>query len=117
MLTHLSALGTPNSGRCWHAADEPQQPGRRRPAYHRCGKAGRRRARASLHSYVSNLRKLLSGAGIDPREVLAAAPPGYRLNIAENTCDLGRFTAEKTAGVHMAAAAGSKTPAGTCLPR
>jgi DNA-binding SARP family transcriptional activator len=61
-------------------------------------------ARASLHSYVSNLRKLLSGAGIDPREVLAAAPPGYRLNIAENTCDLGRFTAEKTAGVHMAAA-------------
>src|SRR6202012_2970546 len=60
-------------------------------------------ARASLHSYVSNLRKLLSGAGIDPKDVLAAAPPGYRLNIAENTCDLGRFIAEKTAGVHMAA--------------
>ena len=35
--------------------------------------------------------------------MLAAAPPGYRLNIAENTCDLGRFIAEKTAGVHAAA--------------
>jgi len=61
-------------------------------------------ARASIHSYVSNLRKLLSGAGIDPRKVLAAAPPGYRLTIPENTCDLGRFIAEKTAGVHAAAA-------------
>ena len=61
-------------------------------------------ARASIHSYVSNLRKLLSGVGIDPRVVLAAAPPGYRLNIGENTCDLGRFIAEKTAGVHAAAA-------------
>jgi DNA-binding SARP family transcriptional activator len=61
-------------------------------------------ARASIHSYVSNLRKLLSGAGIDPRTVLAAAPPGYRLRIPENACDLGRFIAEKTAGVHAAAA-------------
>ncbi len=61
-------------------------------------------ARASLHSYVSNLRKLVSGAGIDPRAVLAAAPPGYRLSISDNTCDLGRFIAEKTAGVHAAAA-------------
>ncbi|MCV7394942.1 FHA domain-containing protein [Mycobacterium paraseoulense] len=61
-------------------------------------------ARASIHSYVSNLRKLLSTAGIDPRGVLAAAPPGYRLNITESDCDIGRFIAEKTAGVHAAAA-------------
>lgn len=61
-------------------------------------------ARASIHSYVSNLRKLLSNAGIDPKAVLAAAPPGYRLSIPDNTCDLGRFIAEKTAGVHAAAA-------------
>lgn len=61
-------------------------------------------ARASIHSYVSNLRKLLSGAGIDPRTVLAAAPPGYRLSISDDTCDLGRFISEKTAGVHAAAA-------------
>ncbi|POX82316.1 regulator [Mycobacterium kansasii] len=61
-------------------------------------------ARASIHSYVSNLRKLLSGAGVDPRAILAAAPPGYRLSIPENSCDLGRFIAEKAAGVHAAAA-------------
>lgn len=60
-------------------------------------------ARASIHSYVSNLRKLLSGAGIDPRGVLAAAPPGYRLSVPDNGCDLGRFISEKTAGVHAAA--------------
>jgi len=60
--------------------------------------------RASIHSYVSNLRKLLTGAGIDPREVLAAAPPGYRLSIADDACDIGRFVAEKAAGVHAAAA-------------
>lgn len=61
-------------------------------------------ARASIHSYVSNLRKLLSAAGIDSRIVLAAAPPGYRLTIPDNACDLGRFIAEKTAGVQAAAA-------------
>ncbi|MGB9303231.1 MAG: BTAD domain-containing putative transcriptional regulator [Mycobacterium sp.] len=61
-------------------------------------------ARASIHSYVSNLRKLLGGAGIDPRLALAAAPPGYRLNITDSSCDHGRFVAEKSAGVHAAAA-------------
>ncbi|OBJ02083.1 regulator [Mycobacterium alsense] len=61
-------------------------------------------ARASIHSYVSNLRKLLGGAGIDPRTVLAAAPPGYRLTIPDTACDLGRFIAEKTAGVQAGAA-------------
>ena len=47
-------------------------------------------ARASLHSYVSNLRRLLSKAGVDPRTVLVSAPPGYRLNVAETACDIGR---------------------------
>lgn len=61
-------------------------------------------ARASIHSYVSNLRKLLTGAGVDPRTVLVAAPPGYRLNVSNDSCDLGRFIAETTAGVHAAAA-------------
>ncbi|HTQ22393.1 ATPase/transcriptional regulator EmbR [Mycobacterium sp.] len=60
-------------------------------------------ARASIHSYVSNLRKVLTGVGIDPRGVLAAAPPGYRLSIPESACDLGRFIGEKNAGVHAAA--------------
>ncbi|MEB4210215.1 BTAD domain-containing putative transcriptional regulator [Mycobacterium sp. 94-17] len=61
-------------------------------------------ARAGIHSYVSNLRRLLTGAGVDPRTTLVAAPPGYRLNIGEDACDVGRFIAEKTAGVHAAAA-------------
>jgi DNA-binding SARP family transcriptional activator len=61
-------------------------------------------ARASIHTYVSHLRKLLSGVGIDPRAVLSAAPPGYRLSTPDNTCDHGRFVAEKIAGVHAAAA-------------
>jgi SARP family transcriptional regulator, regulator of embCAB operon len=60
-------------------------------------------ARASLHSYVSNLRRLLNKAGVDPRAVLVSAPPGYRLNIAETACDIGRFITEKNAGVHAAA--------------
>lgn len=60
-------------------------------------------ARAGIHSYVSNIRKILNGVGVDARVVLAAAPPGYRLSVAESACDLGRFIAEKTAGVHAAA--------------
>lgn len=61
-------------------------------------------ARASLHSYISNLRKLVSTAGADPKQVLVNAPPGYRLNAADTDCDIGRFVVEKAAGVHAAAA-------------
>ncbi|RAV13932.1 regulator [Mycolicibacterium sp. GF69] len=61
-------------------------------------------ARASLHSYVSNLRKLLSGAGADPKSALVNAPPGYRLEVGDGKCDLGRFVAQKAAGVQAAAA-------------
>jgi SARP family transcriptional regulator, regulator of embCAB operon len=60
-------------------------------------------ARTSIHSYVSHLRRLLDGAGVDPK-VLASAPPGYRLNVADGECDLDRFIAEKTAGTRAAAA-------------
>jgi DNA-binding SARP family transcriptional activator len=61
-------------------------------------------ARTSLQSYVSNLRRLLGTAGVEPRTVLASAPPGYRLSVPDATCDLGRFIIEKTAGVQAAAA-------------
>jgi DNA-binding SARP family transcriptional activator len=61
-------------------------------------------ARASLHAYVSNLRRLINDAGFDGRTVLAAAPPGYRLSVADIDCDIGRFIMEKTAGVRAAAA-------------
>jgi DNA-binding SARP family transcriptional activator len=60
--------------------------------------------RASLHSYVSNLRKLLAGVGLDARTTLVSAPPGYRLNVSENACDIGRFVFAKNAGVQAAAA-------------
>jgi DNA-binding SARP family transcriptional activator len=61
-------------------------------------------ARASLHTYVSNLRRIIASAGADPQGVLANAPPGYRLAVADPDCDIGRFTAAKTAGVFAAAA-------------
>jgi SARP family transcriptional regulator, regulator of embCAB operon len=59
-------------------------------------------ARATLHAYISNLRRLMASAGID-RALLASAPPGYRLTIGQNQSDLGRFRTEKDAGVHAAA--------------
>jgi DNA-binding SARP family transcriptional activator len=62
------------------------------------------KARVTVQSYVSNLRRLLSDAGFDPHGVLAKAPPGYRLNVAEADCDLGRFNAERIAGLQAAAA-------------
>ncbi len=61
-------------------------------------------ARANIHSYVSNLRRLLGGAGVDPYQVLASAPPGYQLAVADGDCDLDRFIAAKTAGLQAAAA-------------
>jgi SARP family transcriptional regulator, regulator of embCAB operon len=60
--------------------------------------------RTSLHSYISNLRKLLAGVGVDSRTALASAPPGYRLSVPENACDIGRFASAKNAGVQAAAA-------------
>ena len=61
-------------------------------------------ARTSIHSYVSNLRRLLGSGSHDPNSVLASVPPGYQLNVADADCDIGRFVTEKNAGVHAAAA-------------
>jgi DNA-binding SARP family transcriptional activator len=61
-------------------------------------------ARGSLHTYVSNLRRFLTDAGLDGRTVLAAAPSGYRLSVADIDCDIGRFVGEKTAGIRAASA-------------
>lgn len=47
-------------------------------------------ARASLHSYVSNLRRLLG----DSRSML--------VTVSDTACDIGRFVLEKTAGVQEA---------------
>ncbi|WP_067966664.1 BTAD domain-containing putative transcriptional regulator [Mycolicibacter icosiumassiliensis] len=61
-------------------------------------------ARASIHSYVSNLRRLLGTAGVEPQTALASAPPGYRLCFADAHWDLGRFTAQRNLGVQAATA-------------
>ncbi len=61
-------------------------------------------ARTSIQSHISTLRRLLHGAGADPYKVLASAPPGYQISVADTDCDVGRFTAEKAAGVRAAAA-------------
>jgi DNA-binding SARP family transcriptional activator len=60
-------------------------------------------ARASLHTYVSNLRRLLSKAGVDSADVLVRAQPGYRLNVADRACDIGRFIIEQSTGLRAAA--------------
>ena len=49
-------------------------------------------ARTSIHSYVSNLRRLLGGAGYDPNKVLASAPPGYQLSVDDSNCDGGTLS-------------------------
>lgn len=59
-------------------------------------------ARTSIHSYVSRLRGLIGSAGVDANQVLASAAPGYQLSVEDSDCDLGRFIAEKNAGVHAA---------------
>ncbi len=61
-------------------------------------------ARTSIQSHVSNLRRLLRTAGVDPLQVLASAPPGYQLSTPDGECDVGRFTEEKATGFRAAAA-------------
>ena len=61
-------------------------------------------ARASLQTYVSGLRGLFGAATPTSREVLVHVPPGYRLDVADKDCDIGRFAGERNAGMHEAAA-------------
>jgi DNA-binding SARP family transcriptional activator len=61
-------------------------------------------ARTSIQAHVSNLRRLLRTAGVDPYQVLASAPPGYQLSVADADCDLGRFVTARAEGIQAAAA-------------
>ncbi len=61
-------------------------------------------ARGSLHAHISRLRRLVSSAGIDPAAVVVSAQPGYRLNVPDEACDIGRFAIERKAGIEAAAA-------------
>src|SRR5262245_56649961 len=60
-------------------------------------------ARATLHTYVSNLRRLMDGSTIDAHAVLTKATQGYRLSVPDNDFDLGRFALERSNGVQAAA--------------
>jgi DNA-binding SARP family transcriptional activator len=62
-------------------------------------------AKGSLHTYVSSLRKMMAGGTHDARAILVSASPGYRLNIGETDCDIGRFGIERTAGLEAVLAA------------
>ena len=61
-------------------------------------------ARGSLHAHISRLRRLVSSAGVDPAAVLVSAHPGYRLDLPDAACDLGRFAIAQKAGIEAAAA-------------
>ncbi|MGO9506210.1 MAG: BTAD domain-containing putative transcriptional regulator [Mycobacterium sp.] len=61
-------------------------------------------ARISIQSHISTLRRLLRDSGGDPYTVLASAPHGYQLNVADAYYDVGRFIAAKTAGIQAAVA-------------
>ncbi|TRW88733.1 FHA domain-containing protein [Mycolicibacterium sp. 018/SC-01/001] len=58
-------------------------------------------ARASLHAYVSNLRRLLRTAEVD--HLLETASGGYRVLVDEKDVDLDRFVAARAAGLEAAA--------------
>ena len=60
-------------------------------------------ARATLHQYMSNLRRVMADVGVDPHPVLVSAPPGYCLTVSNSQCDVGRFADEKTTGLYAAA--------------
>ncbi|MGW3481950.1 BTAD domain-containing putative transcriptional regulator [Rhodococcus indonesiensis] len=59
--------------------------------------------RQNLHSYVAKLRKSITDGGV-VRSILGTAPPGYRLDILDSECDLGRYECSREAGRATAAA-------------
>ncbi|GAS88251.1 BTAD domain-containing putative transcriptional regulator [Mycolicibacterium brisbanense] len=67
------------------------------------GAAAHAGARAALHTYVSNLRGLMTGPGIDTHAVLTRTPPGYRMSVLDEDCDVGRFTIARGRGVRALA--------------
>ena len=59
--------------------------------------------RSALHTYMSNLRRLITSSDFDARAVLASAPPGYRLSLPDSDFDLGRFVTSSASGFRASA--------------
>ncbi len=59
---------------------------------------------ASLQVFVSNIRKALRNSGIDSAAVLRTESSGYRLEVGDEDCDLGRFEATRKIATEAAAA-------------
>ncbi|MBF6138030.1 FHA domain-containing protein [Nocardia otitidiscaviarum] len=59
---------------------------------------------ASLQVFVSNIRKTLRQAGVDAAAVLRTESSGYRLEIPDDQCDLGRFETIRRSAAEAAAA-------------
>ncbi|QLY30781.1 BTAD domain-containing putative transcriptional regulator [Nocardia huaxiensis] len=58
---------------------------------------------ASLQVFVSNIRRTLRTAGVDPVALLRTESSGYRLEIDDARCDLGRFETIRRSGQEAAA--------------
>ena len=48
--------------------------------------------RANIHSYMSNLRRLLNSLGVDGKAVLTKVAPSYAINVDDTDVDLGRLS-------------------------
>src|ERR1700758_3749295 len=68
------------------------------------------------HPHISRPRRRVSDAGADAATTVVSARPGYRLNVPDEACDIGRFAIEQKAGIGAAAggrfAEGRAPPAG-----
>ena len=88
-----------------HAAHPPEPPGLGRLPDQRGVGERPGAGRADQHSVVHlHAAPAPWRAAVDPNAVLASAPPGYQLNVADSDSDLGRFRVEKDAGVRAVAA-------------
>ncbi|MEU6563507.1 BTAD domain-containing putative transcriptional regulator [Nocardia nova] len=64
---------------------------------------------ASLQVFISNIRKALRNSGVDSAAVLRTESSGYRLEIADDECDLGRFESTRKTAAEMGAAGDHET--------
>ncbi|UGT67737.1 FHA domain-containing protein [Nocardia gipuzkoensis] len=63
-----------------------------------------------LHVFVARLRRSLGSAGVD-RKILRTVTPGYRLDISDAECDVGRFECAREAGRKAVASGAPATAA------